>query len=78
MRAPPTRPRPAARAPFSVRASLAARAPRVIPRCRARPSLLCVPHVRAFLTRPRPYRVRLPSISPTNLLFIPPLGHLGL
>jgi hypothetical protein len=51
---------------------------RARPRGRACPSLPCAPHVRVFLTRPRPYRVRLPSISPTNLLFIPPLGHAGL
>jgi hypothetical protein len=90
---PPCRARPlAVHAPFSVRPPLAthafwpcappspcARPPcRARPRGRARPSLPCAPHVRAFLTRPRPYRVRLPSISPTNLLFIPPLGHLGL
>jgi hypothetical protein len=69
---------------------LRAHAPRAVhPPCRTRPvavhapiavrpSLPCAPHVRAFLTRPCPYRVRLPSISPTNLLFIPPLGHPGL
>jgi hypothetical protein len=55
-----------------VRTPVAVRAPHV------RPSLPCAPHVRAFLTHPRPYRVRLPSINPTNLLFIPPLGHPGL
>jgi hypothetical protein len=43
------------------------------------PVAVCAPFaVRAFLTRMRPYRVRLPSISSTNLLFIPPLGHPGL
>jgi hypothetical protein len=74
----------AVRALFSVRASFAARAPVAMrapharPHGRARPSLPCTPHVRAFLTRPHPYCVRLPSISPTNLLFIPPLGHPGL
>ena len=44
----------------------------------AHPSLLCMPHIRAFLTRARLYCVRLPSISPSNLLFIPLLGHPGL